>query len=66
MFQYSAHNSIGNFTIYVIPSDNQIELMTEGGLAIDPSDGSTFGADCPQDGAFKISKWNKFDLSSIA
>lgn len=22
-------------------------------------------ADCPQDGAFKISKWNKFDLSSI-
>lgn len=66
VFQYSAHNSIGNFTISVIPSDNQIELMTEDGLAIDPSDCSMFEADCPQDGAFKISKWSKFDLSSIA
>ena len=56
-FQYS--NS--KFTIYVIPTDNTIELLNDDGLTIDPSTGRkvNYDVDTPQDGAFPMSAWAK-------
>lgn len=61
VFQYGTNG----YTAMVIPSDNAVELMTDGGYAVDPSNGSTFEADCPQDGAFNLAKWRRFDLSMV-
>lgn len=56
-FQYS--NS--KFTIYVIPTDNTVELLNDEGLTIDPATGRTvdYDVDTPQDGAFPMSAWAK-------
>lgn len=59
-FQYS----MGEFTAIVLPSDNSVELIIHDDV-IDPSGNFILDAECPQDGAFKISKWKKFDPSTI-
>lgn len=56
-FQYS--NS--KFTIYVIPTDNTVELLNDDGMVIDPATGRPLDSDVdvPQDGAFPLSVWAK-------
>ncbi len=60
VFQYKADG----YGVLVVPSDKAVELMTEGGYAVDPS-GETFEADDPIDGAFPLSDWEGFDLSMV-
>jgi hypothetical protein len=57
VFRYS--NS--KFTIYVIPTDNTVELLNDDNLAIDPATGMPvdYDVDTPQDGAFPMSVWAK-------
>lgn len=61
VFQYSVGD---DFSALVVPSNNSVELMTEGGYAVDPS-GETFEADTAVDGAFPLSDWEGFDLSMV-
>lgn len=61
VFQYSVGDGFGAL---VVPSDNAVELMTEGGYAVDPS-GETFEADTAVDGSFPLSDWEGFDLSMV-
>lgn len=57
VFRYS--NS--KFTIYVIPTDNTVELLNEDDIAINPATGMAvnYDIDIPQDGAFPMSVWAK-------
>lgn len=60
-FQYKVGD---RFSAIVFPTENSVELMTDGGYSVDP-DGNEFEGEGWFDDAYTLSDWEGFDLSMI-